>query len=110
MCFLVGSCPPPKSRHLSKYTKPNKPKKCDLKKKDLKELKTSIYPKLHEVARNLQAQRSGVSKHSQKLRTALTEQAEVIHNEIYTIIKDMQSEIDDIDAQHLAAIDKQEKN
>ena len=50
-----------------------------------------------------------MSKHSQKLRKALTEQAEAIHNEIDTIIKDMQSEIDDMDAQHLAAIDKQEK-
>ena len=32
---------------------------------DLKELKISIYPKLHEVKTNLQAQRSGVSNHSQ---------------------------------------------
>ena len=50
-----------------------------------------------------------MSKHAQQLRKALNEQAEVIHNEIDTIIKDIQSEIDDMDAQHLAAIDKQEK-
>ena len=58
---------------------------------DLKELKISIYPKLHEVKTNLQAQRSGVSKHSQKLRKALTEQAEAINNEIDTIIKDIRN-------------------
>ena len=78
-------------------------------KKILKKLKTYIYPKLYNAATNLQAQRSGVNKHSQKFRKALTEQAEAIHNEIDTIIKDMQSEIDDMDAQHLAAIYKQEK-
>ena len=78
-------------------------------KKRFKRIK-DIYPKLHEVKTNLQAQRSGVSKHSQKLRKALTEQTEAIHNEIDTIIKDMQSEIDDMDAEHLAAIDKQEQD
>ena len=68
-----------------------------------------IYPKLHEAATNLQARRSGVSKHSQKLRKALIDQAEAIHNAKGTTIKNMQSDIDEMDAQHLEAIGMQEK-
>ena len=51
----------------------------------------------------------GVSKHSQELTAALKKQAEALHAEIDCIIKEMQSEIDDMDAKHLAAIDQQEE-
>ena len=57
---------------------------------------------------NLQGLRSGVSKHAQILTKALAEQAEDVHNEINTIIKDIQSEIDNIDAQNLSALNKHE--
>nr|XP_022296893.1 uncharacterized protein LOC111106482 [Crassostrea virginica] len=39
---------------------------------------------------------------------SLDKQGEALHTEIDTIIKGMKSEIDDMDAQHIAAIDQQE--
>lgn len=81
----------------------------DIIEKDLKELKESIFPKLQEAASKIPIQRSGVSKHSQELTAALKKQAETLHAEIDFIVKDMQSEIHDMDSQHLAAIDQHEK-
>ena len=43
------------------------------------------------------------------MTAAIKKQAEALHDEIETIVKDIQSEIDDMDAQHLAAIDQQEE-
>ncbi|XP_078327882.1 uncharacterized protein LOC144623352 [Crassostrea virginica] len=82
----------------------------DIIEKDLKELKESIFPKLQEAASKIPIQRSGVSKHSEELTAALKKQAETLHAEIDFIVKDMQSEIHDMDSQHLAAIDQQEKD
>ena len=81
----------------------------DIIEKDLKELKESIFPKLQEAASKIPIQRSGVSKHSEELTAALKKQAETLHAEIDFIVKDMQSEIHDMDSQHLAAIDQHEK-
>ncbi|XP_078342040.1 uncharacterized protein LOC144627897 [Crassostrea virginica] len=82
--------------------------KKELIRKDLQELEESIYPKYQEAATNIPVQRADVKKHSQKLTTALDKQGEALHTEIDTIIQGMKSEIDDMDAQHKAAIDKQE--
>ncbi|XP_078331348.1 uncharacterized protein LOC144625132 [Crassostrea virginica] len=76
--------------------------------KDLQDLEKSIYPKYQEAATNIQVQRADVKKCSQKLTTALDKQGEALHTEIDTIIREMKSEIDDMDAQHIAAIDQQE--
>ncbi|XP_078330988.1 uncharacterized protein LOC144624841 [Crassostrea virginica] len=75
---------------------------------DLKDLEKSIYPKYQEAATNIPVQRADVNKRSQKLTTALDKQGEALHTEIDTIIQGMKSEIDDMDAQHIAAIDRQE--
>ncbi|XP_078342023.1 uncharacterized protein LOC144617636 [Crassostrea virginica] len=82
--------------------------KKELIRNDLKELEKSIYPKYEEAATNIPVQRSDVSKHSQKLTTALDKQREALHTEIDTIIQGMKSEIDAMDAQLIAAIDQQE--
>nr|XP_022299104.1 uncharacterized protein LOC111107938 [Crassostrea virginica]XP_022299105.1 uncharacterized protein LOC111107938 [Crassostrea virginica]XP_022299107.1 uncharacterized protein LOC111107938 [Crassostrea virginica]XP_022299108.1 uncharacterized protein LOC111107938 [Crassostrea virginica] len=76
--------------------------------KDLQELEESIYPKYQETATNIPVQRADVNKHSQKLTTALDKQGEALHIEIDSIILGMKSDIDDMDAQHKAAIDEQE--
>ncbi|XP_078342042.1 uncharacterized protein LOC144627898 [Crassostrea virginica] len=83
-------------------------KKKELIRKDLQELEKSIYPKYQEAATNIPVQRADVNKHSQKLTTALDKQGEALHTEIDTIIQGMKSEIDDMDAQHISAIDRQE--
>ncbi|XP_078342035.1 uncharacterized protein LOC111107944 [Crassostrea virginica] len=82
--------------------------KKDLIRKDLHELEESIYPKYQKAATNIPVQRVDVNKHSQKLTTALDKQGEALHIELDTIIQGMKSELDYMDAQHIAAIDEQE--
>ncbi|XP_078331235.1 uncharacterized protein LOC144625060 [Crassostrea virginica] len=82
--------------------------KRELMRKDLQDLEKSIYPKYQEAATNIAVQRADVNKRSQKLTTALDKQGEDLHTKIDTIIQEMKSEIDDMDAQHIAAIDRQE--
>uniref|UniRef100_A0A8B8BEH7 Uncharacterized protein LOC111109396 n=1 Tax=Crassostrea virginica TaxID=6565 RepID=A0A8B8BEH7_CRAVI len=83
-------------------------KKEELIRKDLQELEMSIYPRYQEAATNIPVQRSDVRKHSNKVKTTLDKQGEALHTEIDTIIQGMKSEIDGMDAQHIAAIDEQE--
>ena len=75
---------------------------------DLQYLEKSIYPKYQEAAKNIPVQRVDVIKRSQKLAAALDKQGEALHTEIDSIIQGMKSEIDDMDAQHITAIDQQE--
>ena len=75
---------------------------------DLQYLEKSIYPKYQEAAKNIQVQKADVNKRSQTLTAALNEQVEALHREINTIIQGMKSELDDMDAQHIAALDRQE--
>ena len=75
---------------------------------DLQNFKKSIYPKYQEAATNIAGQKAGVNKRSKKLTIALNKQREALHAEIDTIIQRMKSKIDDMDAQHIAAIDRQE--
>nr|XP_022307849.1 uncharacterized protein LOC111113849 [Crassostrea virginica] len=75
---------------------------------DLQELEKSIYSKYQEAATNIPVQKADVNKYSQKLITALDKQGEALHTEINAIIQGMKSDIDDMDAQHIGAIDQQE--
>ena len=79
---------------------------------DLQDLQTTIYAKYQEAATNIPVQKNNVRKHSQELTTALDKQGEALHKEINSIIRGMKSAIDDMDAQHIAAIhvDKQEES
>ena len=77
-------------------------------KTDLQDFEKSIYPKYQEAATNIPVQRADINDRSQKLKTALDKQGEALHTEIDTIIQGMKSVIDDMDAQHIAAIDQQE--
>nr|XP_022308271.1 E3 ubiquitin-protein ligase TRIM36-like [Crassostrea virginica] len=76
--------------------------------KDLEELEKSIYPLYQKSASIIKTQKFDQSKHSQKLTAELNEQGEALHREISTIVQRKQSEIDDMNNQHLTAIEKQE--
>ena len=76
--------------------------------KDLLEFEKSIYSKYQEAAENIPVQRADVKKNSEQLIAALNKQREALHSEIDTIAQRMTAEIDDIDAQIMAVIEKQE--
>ncbi|XP_078321312.1 uncharacterized protein LOC144621595 [Crassostrea virginica] len=76
--------------------------------RDLQELEKYIFPKYQESAAIIKTQKTDQLKHSQKLTSELNKQEEVLHREIHTIIQRKQAEIDEMNAQHLAAIEKQE--
>nr|XP_022304514.1 uncharacterized protein LOC111111688 [Crassostrea virginica] len=76
--------------------------------KDLEELEKYIIPKYQESADIIKTQKTDQRKHSQKLTEELNKQGEALHREINIIIQRKQSEIDNMNAQHLAAIEKQE--
>nr|XP_022304529.1 uncharacterized protein LOC111111697 [Crassostrea virginica] len=82
--------------------------KKELIKKDLQELKKLIRPKFQQAASEIPAQKVGVKQHSLKLTAALNKQGEALHKEINSLIQRKQSEIEDMDEQHLAAITTQE--
>ena len=56
----------------------------------------------------MKTQKTDQHKHSQKLIAELNKQGEALDREINTIIQRKQAEIDNINAQHLTAIEKQE--
>ena len=80
----------------------------ELIKQDLQELEKAIHPKYQEVASNIPVHKTEVRNHSHKLTTALFKQGDAMHTEIDIIIQGMKSEIDDMDAQHTSALDRQE--
>nr|XP_022304487.1 uncharacterized protein LOC111111672 [Crassostrea virginica] len=82
-------------------------KKEDLR-KDLEELEKSIFPKYQESAAIIKTQTTDQQKHSQKLTAELNKRGEALHTEINTIVQREQLKIDNLNAQHLAAIKNQE--
>ncbi|XP_022301440.2 uncharacterized protein LOC111109560 [Crassostrea virginica] len=80
----------------------------ELIRKDLQELEKSITLMYQEAATNIPVQRAYARNNSEKLTTALDEQGKVLHIEIDTIIRAMKSEIDNMDAEYIADLNKQE--
>ncbi|XP_078322171.1 uncharacterized protein LOC111114523 [Crassostrea virginica] len=83
-------------------------KKKELIEKDLQELQKLIRPKFQKAASEIPAQKAGVKQHSLKLTAALNKQGEALHKEINNLIQRKQSEIEEMNEQHLAAITTQE--
>nr|XP_022305617.1 E3 ubiquitin-protein ligase TRIM36-like [Crassostrea virginica] len=75
---------------------------------DLQELKIFICPKFQQAASKIPAQKADVKQRSLNLTAALNKQGEAMHKEINSLIQRKQSEIEDMDKQHLAAITTQE--
>nr|XP_022305618.1 uncharacterized protein LOC111112429 [Crassostrea virginica] len=103
MSFLGRSLPTQKRGHFENFGHQKA-----LIQKDLLEFKKSIYSKYQEAAANIPVQRADVRKHSEQLTTALNKQREALHTAIDTIVQGLKTEIDEMDKQHLAAIEKQE--
>ena len=75
--------------------------------KDLKELKDSIYPQYEEAASTINEQKAELKSNSQKLTASLAKHGEDWHREIDMVIRKLQSEINDMDSQHQADLDRQ---
>ena len=76
--------------------------------RDLLELENSIYPRYQNVASSIPIQRVDVRENSKKLAAALKKQGEALHKEVDFLIQSMQFELDERNAQYLAAIDIEE--
>nr|XP_022308240.1 E3 ubiquitin-protein ligase TRIM71-like [Crassostrea virginica] len=76
--------------------------------KDLEELEKSILPNYKKSAVIITTQKTDQHKHYQKLTAEINKQGDALHREINSFIQRKQSEIDDMNAQHLAALEKQE--
>ena len=73
---------------------------------DIQEFENSIYPKYQETMSEISVREGEIIEHSQALKANLKKQGRLLHREIDTIMEKMQSEIDDMDAQNIAAIEK----
>ncbi|XP_062586494.1 uncharacterized protein LOC134248087 [Saccostrea cucullata] len=78
-------------------------------KTDLKELEKRILPTYEEILSDLYSEKVKLEKHYEKLTSAVTKQGEDWHREINIIVNKQKSEIDEMKAKHMAAVNKQEK-
>lgn len=75
---------------------------------DLQELLKYIYPQYIDIASNISMQKADLMKNSERLTTYLNEQGEVWHREIDIIIRNLKSNIDEMESNHLDVLNKQE--
>lgn len=76
--------------------------------KDLKELEKRIYPRYQEIASSISSRKSDLRKNSEKLKTALFERGKDWHKEIDKIIRKLESDADEMEAQQLDVLYEQE--
>ncbi|XP_065938844.1 tripartite motif-containing protein 2-like [Magallana gigas] len=76
--------------------------------KTLQELEKTIYLKYQEIASIITDQKTALNENSQKLTTEIDKHGEDLHREINTMIRNMKSNMEEMDTKHLAVLDKQE--
>ena len=77
---------------------------------DLQELENSIYSNYQEAVLNIPIKRADLKSYFKKQKTTLNKQGDALHSEIDSIMKKIQSELDDMECQYLAALDEQGDN
>nr|XP_019926959.2 uncharacterized protein LOC105338238 [Crassostrea gigas]XP_034321400.1 uncharacterized protein LOC105338238 [Crassostrea gigas]XP_034321401.1 uncharacterized protein LOC105338238 [Crassostrea gigas] len=75
---------------------------------DLLELEKFIYPKYEEIASDIHLHKVNLNENSQKLKTAIDKQGEDLHREINSIVTKLKSDVDEMDTNRLADLDRQE--
>nr|XP_034318974.1 uncharacterized protein LOC117687032 [Crassostrea gigas]XP_034318975.1 uncharacterized protein LOC117687032 [Crassostrea gigas] len=75
---------------------------------DLLELEKCIYPKYEEIASDIHLHKVNLNENSQKLKTAIDKQGEDLHREINYIVTKLKSDLDEMDSNLLADLNRQE--
>lgn len=75
---------------------------------DLQDLLKYVYPQYIDIASNISMQKADLMKNSERLTTDLNEQGEVWHREIDTIIRNLKSDLDEMESNHLDVLNIQE--
>lgn len=76
--------------------------------RDLQELEKYIFPKYNYIASSIPFQKAELTKNSQKLKTFFTERGKLWHNEIDNLIKNLKSDLDEMEHKHLVVLNKKE--
>ncbi|XP_065929929.1 E3 ubiquitin ligase TRIM40-like [Magallana gigas] len=77
--------------------------------KDLQELEKFIYPKYQEIALSIPVQKGTLNTSSQTIASDISKRGEEMHRQIDVIIKNLKSDLDEMDSKYLAALNKQEE-
>ena len=73
---------------------------------ELLEFESSIYPKYQGSLSDIPNRKAEMIENSQALKANLNEQGRLLHRQIDKCIEEMQTEIDDMDAQNFTAVEK----
>ncbi|XP_065928759.1 tripartite motif-containing protein 3-like [Magallana gigas] len=107
ICVLCASSEEHKDHELNDILETIVNKKIALQ-RDLQDLENRIYPKYHEIASDISDEIGNLNEHSKKLVTAIDTHGEDLHREIDTAIKELKSDISEMDSKYLSVLSKQE--
>nr|XP_034309655.1 tripartite motif-containing protein 3-like [Crassostrea gigas] len=76
--------------------------------KDLQELEKFIFPKYQEIALSIPVQKGTLKTSSQKIASDISKHGEEMHRQIDVIIKNLKSDLDEMDSKYLTTLNKHE--